>query len=561
MPGAAGLMRRTSAVSLLLDDLIDRSGFDVWVAVGTSEDVPVVLGTTHHATAFGFDETVPAWAWQLSATVAREGTAVVLPHLDEVPTERRRFVAGVRSGAQGVVGVPIRTPDQRPLGVLCGLSRSCPDPGLDAVVPHAEVVARVIGTVIAHESEIARLSWRLDDLDDVDTLTPDRAARATTSRSIDQQLETVRVHLGMDQVVVGRFSDDRLHIVNAATAFGVRSLAGFSEPDEGSLARLVADGEVPAAIADVTRVPALASVRVILDLQMRSHLGVPLRRPDGTVVGVLCAISHQVREDLGVREIATLNALGQQLVGSLAEQDRSQIEDRAFARDLRDLLGRGGPQIVYQPVVALAELKHAGVEALSRFAGSPRPPDQWFARATRTGHGPELELRAVRSALRGLSYAPGFLSLNVSPSTIVLPDFTAGLADQPLDRLVLEITEHTQVSDYGVLSEVLAPLRAAGLRIAVDDVGAGFASMRHVLVLAPELIKLDLSLVRGISHDVRRQSLAAALLTFAADLGASVVAEGVETAGELDCLRELGVHFGQGFHLGRPEPLRDPQAA
>lgn len=160
-----------------------------------------------------------------------------------------------------------------------------------------------------------------------------------------------------------------------------------------------------------------------------------------------------------------------------------------------------------------------------------------------------------------MSYAPGFLSLNVSPSTIVLPDFTAGLADQPLDRLVLEITEHTQVSDYGVLSEVLAPLRAAGLRIAVDDVGAGFASMRHVLVLAPELIKLDLSLVRGISHDVRRQSLAAALLTFAADLGASVVAEGVETAGELDCLRELGVHFGQGFHLGRPEPLRDPQAA
>ena len=124
------------------------------------------------------------------------------------------------------------------------------------------------------------------------------------------------------------------------------------------------------------------------------------------------------------------------------------------------------------------------------------------------GHGAELELRAIRSALVGLPHAPGFLSLNVSPATILLPDFTATLLGQPLERLVLEITEHTQVSDYGALGEVLAPLRAAGLRIAVDDVGARFASMRHVL--APELIKLDLGLVHGISHDVRRRSLVAA---------------------------------------------------
>jgi len=558
MAGLAGLVRRTSAVSLLLDDLIDRSGFDVWVAVGTSDDVPVVLGTTRHAAAYGFDETVPAWAWQLSATVAREGNAVVLPHLDEVPAERRRFEVKIRSGAQGVVGIPILTPDRRPLGVLCGLSRSCPQEALDAVVPHAEVVARVIGTVIAHESEIARLSWRLGDLEAV---RPDGAARAAIDRTIDQQLETVRVHLGMDQVVVGRFGDGRHHVVNAASALGVRSLAGFSEEDDGSLARLVVDGRIPGAIADVTRIPALASLRRILDLAMRSHIGVPLRHPDGAVFGVLCAFSHEVREDVGARELATLHVLAQQISESLAEQDRSQADDRAFVRDFRDLMGRGGPEIVYQPVVALAELKHAGVEALSRFAGSARPPEQWFARAADAGHGPELELQAIRSALRGLPHAPGFLSLNVSPSTILLPDFTASLLGQPLDRLVLEITEHTQVSDYGALGEVLAPLRAAGLRIAVDDVGAGFASMRHVLVLAPELIKLDLSLVRGISHDVRRRSLAAALLTFAADLGAFVVAEGVETAGELDCLRGLGVHFGQGFHLGRPEPLRDPEAA
>ena len=558
MTGTAGLARRTSAVSLLLDDLIDRSGFDVWVAVGTSDDVPVVLGTTHHATAYGFDETVPAWAWQLSATVAREGTVVVLPHLDEVPAERRRFEAGFRSGAQGVVGIPILTPERRPLGVLCGLSRSFAEERLTAAVPHAEVVARVIGTVIAHESEIARLAWRVGDLEAV---VPDGSARAVIDRTIDAQLETVRAHLGMDQVVVGRFVDGRHQVVNAAVGAGVRSLAGLSEQDDGSLARLVVEGSIPAAIADVTTTLALAAVRAPLDPATRSHVGVPLRHRDGAVFGVLGAISHTVRGDVGTRELATLHVLAQQISESLAEQDRSDAEDRAFVHDFRDLMGRGGPQIVYQPVVALAELKHAGVEALSRFAGSVRPPAQWFARATGAGHGAELELRAIRSALVGLPHAPGFLSLNVSPSTILLPDFTATLLGQPLERLVLEITEHTEVSDYGALGDVLAPLRAAGLRIAVDDVGAGFASMRHVLVLAPELIKLDLSLVRGISHDVRRRSLAAALLTFATELGASVVAEGVETAGELDCLRGLGVHFGQGFHLGRPEPLHDPQAA
>ncbi len=329
MAGTAGLARRTSAVSLLLDDLIDRSGFDVWVAVGTSDDVPVVLGTTHHATAYGFDETVPAWAWQLSATVAREGTVVVLPHLDEVPAERRRFEAGIRSGVQGVVGIPILTPDRRPLGVLCGLSRTFAEERLTAAVPHAEVVARVIGTVIAHESEIARLSWRVGDLEAV---VPDGSARAAIDRTIDSQLETVRAHLGMDQVVVGRFAGGRHRIVNAAVGVGVRSLAGISETDEGSLARLVVDERIPAAIADVTTIPVLSSVRAGLDPAMRSHIGVPLRHPDGAVFGVLGAISHAVRGDVGAHELATLHVLAQQISESLADQDRSEAEARGRAR-------------------------------------------------------------------------------------------------------------------------------------------------------------------------------------------------------------------------------------
>lgn len=558
MPGATGAIARTSAVSLLLGDLIDRSGFDVWVAVGIAEEVPVILGTTHHAAQFGFEDSIPAWAWQLSATVAREQGPVVLPNLDEVPDERRRSSAGLRSGAHGVVGVPILTPEHHPLGVLCGLSRTAPDGALRAVLPHAQVVARVIGTVLSHEAEIARLAWRVGDLESTAQATTVAGAAV---RAIDTLLETARVQLGLHHVLVGRFEDGQHRIVNAAAAPGEPRLAGRTEVAEGSLARLVVDGAAPGAIPDAAAVPALAHLWLVRELKVRTHVAVPLRHQDGAVFGSICGFSRVARPDVGTRELASLHVLAQQIGGSLAEKERADEETRRFVRDFRDLMDRGGPQIVYQPVVALGELRSAGVEALSRFAGSPRPPDQWFAQAAESGHGAELELLAIRSALAGLPATPGFLSLNVSPSTLLLPEFVAMLTDQPLDRIVLEITEHTEISDYGPLSEVLAPLRSRGMRVAVDDVGAGFASMRHILVLAPELIKLDLSLVHGISTDARRRSLAAALLTFATDMGAAVVAEGVETASELDCLRQLGVQYGQGFHLGRPGPLhRDASA-
>jgi len=170
---------------------------------------------------------------------------------------------------------------------------------------------------------------------------------------------------------------------------------------------------------------------------------------------------------------------------------------------------------------------------------------QWFSDVTAVGAVGDLELRALTNACAGLDEIEGFLALNASPATICSPRFTRALHGLPLRRLVLEITEHEPVQDYSALLSALAPLRAAGLRIAVDDTGAGFASMRHVLALVPDLIKLDISLVRGIDTDLARQALTAALVTFAATTGAQV-AEGVETVDELDCLRDLGIDYAQG---------------
>ena len=161
----------------------------------------------------------------------------------------------------------------------------------------------------------------------------------------------------------------------------------------------------------------------------------------------------------------------------------------------------------------------------------------------------------MRAAVDILPKCDGYLTLNVSAATLSSPSFVATLEGLPLERVVLEITEHEVIEDYDDLAATLTPLRRRGVRVAVDDAGAGFASLRHILSLAPDLIKLDISLVQGIATDTGRQALAYALRTFADNTHASIVAEGIETADELDCLRGLGIGFGQGFHLARPAPM------
>jgi EAL domain-containing protein (putative c-di-GMP-specific phosphodiesterase class I) len=122
-------------------------------------------------------------------------------------------------------------------------------------------------------------------------------------------------------------------------------------------------------------------------------------------------------------------------------------------------------------------------------------------------------------------------------------------------RVVLEVTEHAPVSDYGRLNGSLGALRARGVRLAIDDAGSGFSSLQHILRLAPDFIKLDMALTRDVDNDLARRALAAALISFAAEIGAVIVAEGIETRAELETLRELGVRFGQGYYLARPEPF------
>lgn len=237
---------------------------------------------------------------------------------------------------------------------------------------------------------------------------------------------------------------------------------------------------------------------------------------------------------------------------------------RLQARELREtrrrverVLATSPIDTAFQPMVDLATGQVVAVEALTRFMVEPqRTPDRWFADAARAGRGVDLELVAVRTALHNAEQLPAHLTVavNVSPATVVSDELLELVVGSRIDpeRVVVEITEHTEVEDYAALLAATERLAAQGIRLAVDDAGAGYASLQHIVKLAPHIIKIDRELIAGLDGDASRWGVVAAIVHFATATNTRVVAEGVETEAELQALRRVGVHYGQGYHLGRP---------
>lgn len=247
----------------------------------------------------------------------------------------------------------------------------------------------------------------------------------------------------------------------------------------------------------------------------------------------------------------------------LAEQPRRAAEHelRAIQTRIRAALEDDSPTMYFQPIVDLANGGIVGAEALARFPSEPtRTPDRWFADAAKVGLGIELEVRAAERAIAAFSQLLDdcFLSINLSAPALCSERFAAVAARRDPSSLVLELTEHDPIADYDVIERTLAPLREEGLRLAVDDTGAGYASLRHILRLRPDIIKLDRAIISGLDQDPARRALVASLVHFAVDTGAAVVAEGVETEGEHEMLASLGVSLGQGYLFCRPQPLPFP---
>ncbi|WP_197023227.1 EAL domain-containing protein [Arthrobacter sp. MA-N2] len=231
-----------------------------------------------------------------------------------------------------------------------------------------------------------------------------------------------------------------------------------------------------------------------------------------------------------------------------ADEARARVEGVLTDRTL---------MTAFQPICCLGTGAVIGAEALTRFVTLPvRSPETWFADAASIGRGPDLEFLAMETALMAAAKLPAnlYIAINLSPTACL--DSRLGEILQrsrvPAGRVVVEVTERSAVADYEPLAAALVRLRHSGLRVAVDDAGAGFASMRHILQIRPELIKLDRTIIAGIDTDPGQRTLGMAMVSFAKGIGAALIAEGIETDTELTTVTELGMNVGQGYLLGRP---------
>ncbi|MBL7260092.1 EAL domain-containing protein [Actinoplanes sp. LDG1-01] len=319
--------------------------------------------------------------------------------------------------------------------------------------------------------------------------------------------------------------------------------------------RVVA-GALPAVISDARRHPVTRELAVTRELNIGSYVGAPWRDAEGNVAGMLCCLSRTADPDLdanAARYVSMLADLISDHLGSAA--GRARLETQRAEVVVRDILRTHAVRAVVQPIVRLTDGATVAFEALSRFEPTTfASPDRAFATAAVCGLGIDLELLAVRRALQLRDQLPAdmWLGINLSPEAVCTSAARDLLLPYAGRRIGVELTEHTPVGDYDELNAHLQPLRAAGVELVIDDAGAGFASLHHILQLRPDTIKLDISLVRGIDDDPVRRALARSMTGFADEIGATLLAEGVETAAERDTLRELGVKYGQGYLWGKP---------
>ena len=391
-----------------------------------------------------------------------------------------------------------------------------------------------------------------------------RTNRTETAEQIAQLLQTARQSLGLSLAFLSRMDGTTQHLEVVESALPMFFRDGNTQVQQTSFCQAIMDGTLPAVMPNVKDFPEAMKLPSARWPRIRSFVSVPVVLSDGSVYGTFCAAGFLADKQLTKRDKALMDVLSH--AASLLIEP--SVRDRAQATEIADrilpVIAAGGPDVLLQPIVDLATGLRVGAEALSRF---PRewnlPPDQCFADAHRIGEGDRLEMLALCRAADHITRVSGYVTMNVSPATLLTPACGELIHRLPLHRIVLELSEHDPVEDYDALKAVLTPLRAAGMRLAIDDVGAGFSSLRHIVITAPDVIKLDRSIVTGIAADAVLPVVTRSLVDLAGAIGAKVVAEGVETGEDAAALLAAGVDLGQGWYFGKataPGELRDAYA-
>lgn len=360
----------------------------------------------------------------------------------------------------------------------------------------------------------------------------------------------------MEVAYVSEFKGDS-SLFRAVDAPGFEDLIkpGDSQPLDDIFCRHILAGRLPEVMPDVAQEPLAMSMPIMQRVPIRAHLSVPIRLDGGETFGMFCCLSRKADPSLNERDLQMLRVVAQMAAHEIeAERKTRRVQDTQTAR-IRDVLSREAFRPVFQPIFDLSTRSVVGLETLCRFEGEPyRSPDIWFKEAETCGLGLALEIATIRKAMIASERFPRdlYISINASPDLVVSGQLPALFAGSAKRRIVVEITEHAPVSDYSVLQTALNSLRLKGCEIAIDDAGAGYSGLQHIVQIKPDIIKLDIALTRGVDSDPSRRALVSALLYFARETGTDMIAEGIETEAEAEHLKVLGICKGQGFLLSRP---------
>lgn len=378
---------------------------------------------------------------------------------------------------------------------------------------------------------------------------------------IVNSLSFVRSHLDMEAAYLSEFIGDDM-VLRAVCAPGLEDAiyVGASLPLEQVYCQHIIDGRLPELIPDTLDVPFTRDIPTTMSLPARAYVSVPIHRADGSIYGTFCCLSREPRGSLNTRDLEVTRAFAALCGDQIKVQLGSQNAKLSKRQMIETILETGAFEIALQPIMTLQEPGTAGYEALCRFSAEPyRAPNLWFEDAADVGMQTALEINVIKVALGILADLPTgcYLAVNASPETLASGQIYPLIETLVGTRVVVEITEHSAIENIDVLLMEIDRLRDLGVRIAVDDAGAGYSGLQQIIRLRPDVIKLDMSLTHDVDKDVARRSLASAMVQFARDTNARVVAEGIETEAEMRTLRKIGVELGQGYHLGRPTLASD----
>lgn len=379
---------------------------------------------------------------------------------------------------------------------------------------------------------------------------------------IQRALELAQKQLGMDIAFISEWHSGKQtfrYLAGDTELFGLETGDGTMLCD--AYCERVYQGELPAVIPDSTADPVAARVPARTLLGIGAYIGAPIEFSTGELFGMLCCLNRSPNPSLKEQDARFLKVLADLVAPFIEREKRDEEKLETKRARIQRVLDEKLIQVLLQPIVDLTTGKVVGAEALSRFQAEPhRSPDQWFTEAAEVGLGCELELKAAALAVQKLKdLGPGtYLSINVSPSTLIRCELRDLLQDVDAERIIIELTEHELATDPELLESRVRTLRSLGVRFAIDDAGAGYSGLARVLQLVPNKIKLDMGLTRNIDSDPAKRALASALMAFSQEVGAMIIAEGIENEAELRTIRQIGIRRGQGYHLHRPTDGRIP---